>query len=359
MYRMKQTKLYRSRPLFLVVLSLATSFSLAASPYLEVTLTGTKGGPNVYKGLAGAGTLVTYGDSDSDKKPLRLQFDVGRSTSLRLSEIDVTVDQIQAIFITHTHNDHVDGLATFMQLRWHYFSDLPKIDFVCSSDEIGPTGFIISGTELAEHIADPYIASGEIAARHLQRKNTPEGGPAELINIIAVNRPFEPTLVWSKGEVKVFAIASTHTPDHLSYRVDTPAGNVVIGGDASNDIRKPPRETSTSAAVERLSQGADILVHSSTHPNMGPEAGGGMPAPIFYRQSTVNDLGAMAERAGVRYYMITHLTPPLGQVTRKDGWHIPGAPLEKEDYEASARAGGFTGTVIVGTDLATVRISKE
>lgn len=338
---------------------IGTTCSLSAAPYLEVTLTGTKGGPNVFKGLAGAGTLVTYGDSDSDDAPLRLQFDVGRSTSLRLSEIDVTVDQIQAIFITHTHNDHVDGLATFMQLRWHYFSNLPKIDFICSADEVGPTGFIISGTELAKHIADPYIASGEIAARHLQRKNTPEGGPAELINVIAVNRPFEPTLVWSKGEVKVSAIASTHTPDHLSYRVDTPAGSVVIGGDASNDVRKPPRETSTSAAVERLAHGADILVHSSTHPNMGPEVGGGMPAPIFYRQSTVDDLGAMAERAGVSYYMLTHLTPPLGQVERKDGWHIPGAPLNAAEYVAAVKKGGFTGTIIVGPDLTTLRIPEE
>ncbi len=336
-----------------------TPLSLLSTPYLEVTLTGTKGGPNVYKGLAGAGTLVTYADPDSEQDPLRLQFDVGRSTALRLSEIDVTVDQIQAIFITHTHNDHVDGLANFMQLRWHYFSDLPKIDFICSADVIGSKGFTTSGTQLAHHIADPYLASGEIKQRHSERPFTPAGGPAELFNIIPVDRPFEPTIVWQKGDVTVSAIASTHTPDHLSFRVDTPAGSVVIGGDASNDVRKPPRDTSTSAAVERLSQGADILVHSSTHPNMGPEAGGGMPAPIFYRQSTVDDLGAMAERAGIRYFMMTHLTPPLGQVDRKDRWHIPGAPLDESDYEAAAREGGFTGTVIVGPDLSSIRIPEE
>lgn len=345
--------------LALISVAFALSVFAAATPYLEVTLTGTKGGPNVYKGLAGAGTLVSYGDSDSEVAPLRLQFDVGRSTSLRLSEIDVTVDQIQAIFITHTHNDHVDGLATFMQLRWHYYSDQPPIDFVCSADVVGPHGFTTSGTELAKHIGDPYLASGEINQRHSERPFTPAGGPSELMNIIPVDRPFEPTVVWSKGNVRVSAIASTHTPDHLSYRVDTPAGSVVIGGDASNDIRQPPRETSTSAAVELLAQGADILVHSSTHPKMGPEAGGGMPAPIFYRQSTVDDLGAMAERAGIRYYMLTHLTPPLGQTNRKDGWHIPDAPLSLEDYEAAARGGGFTGIVIVGTDLATLRIPAE
>jgi hypothetical protein len=44
---------------------------------------------------------------------------------------------------------------------------------------------------------------------------------------------------------------------------------------------------------------------------MGPEKGGGMPPAIFYGQSTSTDLGAMAQRAGVKYYMLTHLTPLL------------------------------------------------
>ena len=102
--------------------------------------------------------------------------------------------------------------------------------------------------------------------------------------------------------------------------------------------------------------GADILVHSTTHPNMGPEAGGGMPAPIFYRQSTATDLGAMAERAGVGIVMLTHLTPSLGEVPGDEEWAIPGAPLEKHDFEEAVRAGGFTGKIVVGTDLARVRI---
>jgi len=36
-----------------------------AAPCMIVTLTGTQGGPSAYGGLAGAGTLVRYGD-DSD-----------------------------------------------------------------------------------------------------------------------------------------------------------------------------------------------------------------------------------------------------------------------------------------------------
>ena len=35
--------------------------------------------------------------------------------------------------------------------------------------------------------------------------------------------------VLSYGDVKVTAIRSTHVPGNVSYRVDTPAGSVVIG----------------------------------------------------------------------------------------------------------------------------------
>jgi hypothetical protein len=57
--------------------------------------------------------------------------------------------------------------------------------------------------------------------------------------------------------------------------VDAPAGSVVIGGDASNDALAPPRAHSTSDQVERLAKGADIVVHSTMHPILGPDQGSG------------------------------------------------------------------------------------
>ena len=84
-----------------------------------------------------------------------------------------------------------------------------------------------------------------------------------------------------------------------------------------------------------------------------------MPAPIFYRQSTVSDVGAMAQRAGVKIYMMTHLTPSLGEVDRIDKWKIPGAPLTETDFRKAAEEGGFTGTIVVGADLASVRLPAK
>jgi ribonuclease Z len=156
----------------------------------------------------------------------------------------------------------------------------------------------------------------------------------------------------------VTAIRSTHIPGHASYRVDTPAGSVVIGGDAGNDTLAPPRSTSTSAQVETLAKGVDIIVHSNTHPVMGPDHDSGMPPPIFYRQSSTSDLGAMAQRVGAKHLVLTHLIPPLGAPTQ-GLWKVPGGPLTEASYRQAARDGGFTGNLVVASDLASVRLPAK
>src|SRR3989442_5293758 len=72
-----------------------------AAPCLMVTLTGTQGGPSVFNGQAGAGTLVRYGDDSNDCGAIKLQFDAGRGTNLCLSQIKVCRPQLNAIFFTH------------------------------------------------------------------------------------------------------------------------------------------------------------------------------------------------------------------------------------------------------------------
>ena len=94
-----------------------------AAPCLIVTLTGTQSGPPAVNGLAGAGTLVRYGDDSNDCGAMKLLFDAGRGTNMRLSQIGVSPGQLNAIFFTHMHSDHTEGFADIMLLRWTYNSD--------------------------------------------------------------------------------------------------------------------------------------------------------------------------------------------------------------------------------------------
>ena len=245
-------------------------------------VTGAQGGPQAYAGQAGPGTLVRYGDDDNNCNAVRLQFDAGRGTTLRLSQVGIQSGQLHAVFLTHMHSDHSEGLIDILQHRWHFASAGPKLDVVCSNDATSPLGFTVSCRKFVAHIGDAFVASGEVAQRRAEDARRLEGGAAAVANVVTFDPRNEPQPVWSSGDVKVSAIRSTHIAGHASYRVDTPAGSVVIGGDAGNDTPAPPRVSSTSAQVEQLAKGADVIVHSAMHPVMGPDRDSGMPPPIFY-----------------------------------------------------------------------------
>jgi ribonuclease Z len=323
---------------------------------LTVTLTGTGPGPAAFNGLAGPGTLVRYGDGSHDA--VRLQFDAGRGTTMRLSRLRISPAQLHAVFFTHMHSDHTDGFADLIQLRWMFDGEGQKLDAVGSADAVSPSGTVLSARKFIAHVADAFIHSGEIAQRHSEVASRSAGGPAELINTITFAPAEEPRLVWSRSNVQVRAVRSTHIAGHVSYRVDTPAGSVVIGGDAGNDTVAPPRASSTSDQVEKLAIGADIIVHSTIHPVLGPDRDSGFFPHAYYRQSTASDLGAMAERAGAKHLVLTHLIPAIG-AERHGPFKIPGGPLTAADYAKAARDGGFTRHVVVGTDLSSVRLSTD
>lgn len=326
-----------------------------ASPCLIVTLTGTGPGPVAFNGLAGPGTLIRYGDNTNDCSALKMQFDAGRGTTMRLSQLRIDPAELDAVFFTHMHNDHTEGFLDLIAQRWMFNGEGPKIDVICSSDVTSALGVTLSCRKFTEHVADAFIHSGEIAQRHSEIAARTAGGPADLLQTITFAPRDEPQVVWSRGDVQVSAVRSTHVAGHVSYRVDTPAGSVVIGGDAGNDILAPPRPSSTSGQVERLAKGADVIVHSTIHSVLGPDRDSGFFPHAYYRQSTAADLGAMAERAGAKYLVLTHLIPALG-AERQGPFKVPGGPLTEADYVKAARDGGFMGRVLVGTDLSSIRL---
>src|SRR2546421_12978861 len=202
---------------------LGAAVSMAdAAPCLIVTLTGTQSGPSVFNGQAGAGTLVRYGDDNNDCAGMKLQFDAGRGTNMRLSQLNVTPVQLNVIFFTHMHGDHTEGFADIMMLRWYLKG--PKIDIVCSSDATSPKGFTNSCRKYVTHIADAFLQSGEIAERRSEDSARLAGGPADLTNVITFDPKDEPPVVWSSGDVKVSAIRSTLPAGQGPYPLDTLLG---------------------------------------------------------------------------------------------------------------------------------------
>lgn len=279
---------------------------------------------------------------------------------MRLSQVGVQAAQLNAVFFTHMHSDHMEGFSDIVQMRWMFGAPHgPKLDVVCSSDAKARLGFTLSCSKFVAHINDAYEQSGETAYRKAEMKGIIDAaGPIAGLNVITFDPKDESQVVWTSGDVKVSAIRTTHIPGSAAFRVDTPAGSVAIGGDSSNDVQEPPRKTSTSDEFETLAKGADVIVNTTIHPVLSPERGASTPPEVYYRQSNATDLGAMAQRDGAKYLMLTHLAPPIG-ATMQGTVKIQGGPLSEEGYRKAARDGGFTGNVVVGKDLTSVRLPTK
>lgn len=296
-----------------------------------------------------------------------MQFDMGRSTSTQLSKMDMypraspirtNQTEINSIFFTPLHSDHSEDMTIFMLAQFQFLYQAGAQDIVCT-DPVGVDASLRSCAEFIAHIADAFLSSGEIAQR-VGENGGRVANPALIGNVLDFPPTAVPAQVWSKGDVTVEAITSNHINGHASYRVNTPAGSVVIGGDASSDNTDyANRPTSASDQVKMLAQDADILVHSTSHPVFrpgNPDAVAPLYPALFYnRQTNAPDIGGMAEAANVKTVMTTHNIPLIGN-PKHNIWPVPGGALTKQDYIDSVASGGFTGEVIAGEDLTTKRL---
>ncbi len=193
-----------------------------------VTLTGT-GVPLPAPGRAGPGTLVRHGD-------LALQFDAGRGTVLRLADAGLAPQDLTALFVTHVHSDHVVDLVDVALTRW-IFQDLHPVEPLTIVAPEGPAARFV------ERMLDGY--DDDVAARMAEVLDEP---PAVDLRPFPVTE--SPTTVWTSadGGVTVAAVRVRHEPvvGAVAFRVDTPAGSVVISGDTRSATRSstwPPAPT--------------------------------------------------------------------------------------------------------------------
>ena len=281
-----------------------------------VTLTGT-GGPPITPGRAGAGVFVKYND-------VVVQFDAGRATSNRLIEAGLRLADLDAVFITHIHSDHVFGLAELVLSRWIE----TQFDEVATPLSIfAPSG---GAARFVKRMLEPYDEDIHLRREHM-------GSREVVLDAQEFPASFTPVEVWASPDraVVVESVAVHHepVPDAVAYKVTTPDGSVVISGD-----------TRVCQEVEDFSRHANVLVHEAFR-----------RAPLAFiiehipRIKSILDyhadsipLGAMAQRAQVNTLMLTHLGPP------------PQNEVDEQGFSDDVKTGGYTGHVLVGRDLMSV-----
>lgn len=281
----------------------------------SVTITGT-GTPEGRPERAGAGVLVRSGD-------VALQFDAGRGTVMRLAGAGQQLTGLDALFITHHHSDHIVGVPDLVMTRW-----LDDVQRLGQPDLpiYAPNG---EAADILERMLD--IWQNEIAMRqlHTRRPNRPGTDVRRFVPSKA-----GPVFVAQFGEVAVSAISVEHDPvvPAVGYRIDTPDGSVVISGD-----------TGVCRQIAELSRGVDVLVHEAIREE-GLAGVVSDPDALLAYHSECSQIGSMAQQAGVKQLVLTHLVPS------------PDTPEEVAAFETDVRRGGYRGDLVVADDLTTVRL---
>ncbi len=205
-----------------LILLLFTQY--AYSDELKVTILGS-GTPIPSIERFGASTLIEY-------KNRKYLFDVGRGATIRLSQIGINPSEIDHVFFTHLHSDHITGFADFWLTGWIWHRR-------AALNVYGPEGIdnFISHTQKA--------FSTDIAVR---KKHTGllEKGLELKLNTV------QQGLIYKDKDVKITAIKVDHDPveNAFGYRFDTEENSILLSGD-----------TTLSENLINHGKDLDLLIH--------------------------------------------------------------------------------------------------
>ncbi len=208
-----------------------TLVSLIVSASMTVTMLGT-GTPFPDSARFGSAILVEVGGR-------RLLFDCGRGAVIRLSQVGRKPSEIDGVFLTHLHSDHVVGLPDLWLTGWFLKRDRPLRVW-------GPPGT----QSMAAHLMEAYAFDLHV------REGPPEPLPAATAALDAED--IAPGIVYDDGGVRVTAFVVDHgmVRPAFGYRVDYAGHSVVISGD-----------TRFSESLVAAARGTDCLIHTAWSPN--------------------------------------------------------------------------------------------
>lgn len=229
--------------------------------------------------------------------------DAGSGASRNLGQMGLPPAQAKAVFLTHFHSDHIDGLGELALQRWAGGTQESPLPLV------GPSG--------VERIAEGFNRAYELdasyrVAHHGEKVMLPSATGLDA-RPFPVPEPGKPVVVWEDDGTKITAFRVEHDPVEpaVGYRFDYGGRSLVVTGD-----------TIKSKEIERMSQGVDLLVHEALAAHMvellaaaardtGAQRRAKIMNDILDYHATPVDAAETAEAAGVRHLLFYHIVPPL------------------------------------------------
>jgi ribonuclease Z len=314
-------------PIALRLMERALARNLGADPFaslpdgLHVLLCGA-GGPLPDPVRSGPCAAVIAGRT-------LVVVDAGTGGARNLQQIGFAPGLVEALFLTHFHSDHIDGLGELALLRWTGAAREAPLPVH------GPAGV----EEVVAGFARAYRQDAAYRVAHHGPRTVPPAGAGLSAHPFALPAPGEAPVVWEAGGLRVTAFAVDHEPVRpaVGYRFEYGGRSLVISGD-----------TRKSANLAARAQGVDLLVHEALAPALvgrihaaATAAGRAnlarITADIPDYHTTPVEAAEIAAAVGAKHLLFHHVIPPLP---------LPG--LDRAFLEGVSDA--FPGGVTLGRD---------
>ncbi len=254
-------------------------------------------------------------------------FDLGDRAQPSVEALGLPITDLDAIFVTHFHSDHIADLGEAISRSWIIGRTDPLTVY-------GPEGIDPIVTNFLE------IYSEDVVYRNEHHGPTVFPEPELRTSAVTIEHSPEGTVAYDRDGVTVKAYTVAHDPvePSVGYRVEYRGRAVGISGD-----------TIDSEGLRALAMDADVLVSEVLDHNFVRDAACGLDRAGDERNATIfrdirdyhigaETLGRVAEETGVETLMLTHMVP--SQSPRR----------ARDRFQPLIKAGGFTRELIVSED---------
>lgn len=231
--------------------------------------------------------------------------DAGEGGARNMTLMGIPAGRVEAVFLTHLHSDHIDGLGPMMLLRWTGANATAPLPIH------GPagTGRVVAGFDEAY-----AIDAGFRTAHHGLAVAPPSGAGGKAMPFALPPRgDGTPVRVYAADGLTVTAFRVDHGPVEpaVGYRFDYKGRSLVMSGD-----------TVATPSLVRAARGADLLVHEALQPRLvalltralerrNQPGLARITRDILTYHTTPEQAADEAQAAGVKNLVFSHLIPQL------------------------------------------------
>ena len=275
----------------------------------RLILLGTGGGPRPRKASSAPAQVILAND-------VPYVVDCGNGVARQLVFAGIPLGTLRHIFVTHQHSDHNADYGNLILLAW-------AAGLKTRVDAWGPPPL--------ERMTRLFFEMNEYDIK----VRIADEGRVPLAPLVHVHELTRDGAVMQDENVKVTAALVVHpeVAPAFAYRFDAADRSIVISGD-----------TARSDNLLRLAKGADVLVHEAMYIPAVDRVVANVPNAstlkkhLLASHTAVEDAGRVAEAAGVKTLVLSHLIPAEDAAVTDQMW-------------LDAARAHFRGNVVLGKDL--------